>query len=222
MLTRLNKTNFLTKWKKSLGLLFLALSPLLITSCLDDDEIDYYDGPLAYVSFYHGSPETGAVTIYADGVSKPPYSTYDFKYTDYFNYGNFYTGERTLSFKNRNANNSLLDTTVTLEENQVYSFFFIDGEDADMGIVQAEDDWDSPAADKALVRLVNLSPDAPALDLYINDEETPLFDGEAFKSVTDFVEIDADLPPSPWKVPERSASLQKTLTSVLSGYIPSS
>ncbi|QDH77844.1 DUF4397 domain-containing protein [Echinicola soli] len=193
MLTRLNKINLSTKWKRSLGLILLALSPLLITSCLDDDDTEYYDGPLAYVSFYHGSPETGAVTIYADGVSKPPYSTYDFKYTDYFNYANFYTGERTLSFKNRNANNSLLDTTVSLEENQVYSFFFIDGEESDMDIVQAEDEWDSPAEDKAMVRLVNLSPDSPALNLYINDKETPTFEGEAFKSVTDFVEIDADL-----------------------------
>ncbi|WP_137401014.1 DUF4397 domain-containing protein [Echinicola rosea] len=192
MLTRLNKNNLFNKWKRSLGLFLLALSPLVITSCLDDDDTEYYDGPLAYVSFYHGSPETGAVTIYADGVSKPPYSTYDFKYTDYFNYANFYTGDRTLSFKNRNANNSLLDTAVTLEENQAYSFFFIDGEESDMGIVQAEDDWDSPEEGKALVRLVNLSPDAPELSLFINDSDTPLFQDQAFKEVTDFSEIDAD------------------------------
>ncbi|WP_230981233.1 DUF4397 domain-containing protein [Echinicola salinicaeni] len=180
-------------WKKSLGLFFLAVSPLLITSCLDDDDTDYYDGPVAYVAYYHGSPETGSVSIYADG---RVYNTNNFEYTDYFNYGRYFTGERTLSFKNRNAANSLLDTTVTLTENQAYSFFFIDAaedDDSDMGTLIAEDNWNEPNEGNAMIRLVHLSPDAPEVNLTINDSETPLFSNGAYMDVTDFEEIPAEM-----------------------------
>jgi len=190
MLTRLSKNNLFMNWKRNLGLFMLALSPLMISSCLDDnDPADI--PPVAYVAYYHGSPETGSVSIYADGRL---YNSNNFEYTDFFNYGNYYTGERTLSFKNRNAANSLLDTTVTLVENQPYTFFFIDGdEDADMGVVIAEDNWDDPEANKAMIRLAHLSPDSPEVNLFINDEETPSEANVAFKDVTDFIEIDADL-----------------------------
>lgn len=191
MLTQSNKNRLFAKWKRNLGLFLLALSPIVFTSCLNDDDVDYYDGPLAYVSYYHGSPETGSVSIYADGRL---YNSNNFEYTDYFVYGNYYTGERNLSFKNRNADNSLLDTAVTLEENQAYSFFFIDGEeDVDMGVVIAEDDWDDPEENKAMIRLAHLSPDAPEVSLFINDEETPSVANVSFKDVTDFIEIDADM-----------------------------
>ncbi|WP_460545423.1 DUF4397 domain-containing protein [Echinicola sediminis] len=178
-------------WKRNLGLVLLALSPLLISSCLNDDDVEYYDGPVAYVSYYHASPETGSVSIYADGRL---YNSNNFEYTDYFTYGNYFTGERDLSFKNRNAANSLLDTAVTLEENQPYTFFFIDGEeDSDMGVVIAEDNWEDPEENKAMVRFAHLSKDAPEVDLFINEEETPFVSNVSFKEVSDFIEIDADL-----------------------------
>ncbi|UCS93800.1 DUF4397 domain-containing protein [Echinicola marina] len=193
MLTQIMNSRLFNNWKKGLGLFFLALSPLLITSCLDDDDVDYYDGPVAYVAYYHGSPETGNVSIYADGRLD---NNNNFEYTDYFNYGRYFTGERTLSFKSGNAANSLLDTTVTLAENQAYSFFFIDAEedaDSDMGTLIAEDNWDEPSEGDAMIRLVHLSPDAPAVNLTINDSETPLFSNGTYTDITDFEEIDAEM-----------------------------
>ncbi|WP_215224483.1 DUF4397 domain-containing protein [Echinicola shivajiensis] len=192
MLTRIMNSRLFKNWKKSIGLFLLAASPLLITSCLDDDDADYYDGPVAYVAYYHGSPETGAVSIYADGRL---YNTNNFEYTDYFNYGRYFTGERELSFKSRNAANSLLDTTVTLTENQAYSFFFIDAaedDDSDMSTVVAEDNWNEPEEGNALIRLVHLSPDAPAVNLTVNESDTPLFANGTYKDVTEFEAIDAD------------------------------
>lgn len=189
MLTGVNNKKMLMNWKRTLGLFFLALSPLVITSCLDDEDAADIP-PVAYVAYYHGSPETGAVSIYADGRL---YNTNNFEYTDFFTYGNYYTGERNLSFKNKNAANSLLDTTVTLNENQPYTFFFIDGEESAMETVIAEDNWDEPSEGKAMIRLVHLSPDAPAVNLVVNDDEAATFSNQEYKNVTDFVEIDAEL-----------------------------
>ncbi|WP_157492905.1 DUF4397 domain-containing protein [Echinicola pacifica] len=194
MIKHLKMNTMPKRWLKGITLMMLAISPLFITGCLDDDDDINYDGPVAYVAFYHGSPETGAVTMYADGVSKPPYSVYPLEYTDFFNYGNFYTGDRTISFKSRNADNSLLDTAVVLEENKAYSFFLIDGEgDKDLGTVIAEDDWETPADDQALIRLVHLSPDAPAVNMTINDQEMALFSDESYQGVSTFEPIAGDL-----------------------------
>jgi hypothetical protein len=52
-----------------------------------------------------------------------------------------------------------------------------------------EDDLTAPAADKANVRFVNMSPDAGNLDLAITGQTTPLFAKTAFKGATKFVAV---------------------------------
>ncbi len=66
MLTPMKEKSMLRKWRKGLGLFLLAISPLVFTACLDDDDVQEMP-PVAYVSFYHGSPGTGALTITVDG-----------------------------------------------------------------------------------------------------------------------------------------------------------
>ncbi len=186
MLTQIKKISNFRKWKINWALLLLAMSPILISSCLDDDDVEELP-PAAYVSYYHGAPNFEAITIYADGNQ---YNTNLFEFTDYFNYYRFFTGDRDLSFRLRNTANSLLDTTVNFTENQAYSFFLTE-ENEQLETVIAEDNWESPEVTNALIRLAHLSPDAPAVNLQINDEETDLFESQSFKDVTDFVEVTA-------------------------------
>ena len=54
-----------------------------------------------------------------------------------------------------------------------------------------EDELKTPAEGKALVRLVHLSPDAPAVNLQIEGEENELFSDQEYRKVTDFKEIEA-------------------------------
>ncbi|MDN3668450.1 DUF4397 domain-containing protein [Echinicola jeungdonensis] len=186
MLTQLINIADYRKWKINWALLLLAMSPIIMSSCLDDDDVEELP-PAAYVSYYHGAPNFEAITIYADGNQ---YNTNLFEFSDYFIYSRFYTGDRDLSFRLRNTANSLLDTTVNFIENQAYSFFLTEENDQ-LQTVIAEDNWDSPENTNALVRLVHLSPDAPAVSLKINDEETDLFENQSFQDVTDFEEITA-------------------------------
>src|SRR5690606_6219069 len=53
------------------------------------------------------------------------------------------------------------------------------------------DSADSPASGKAMVRFVNLSPDAPAFDVTTGESSAPLFESQSFKQATQFREIDA-------------------------------
>ena len=171
---------------RGLGMLSLAFLPFL-SSCLDDDTNSLDPVPVAYVSFYHGSPTTSALSIEVDNKL---YNTNTFAYSTYFDYGNFYTGERTFSFKSGNAANTLLDTLVEFEPDIAYSFF-ISEEDGAFVPVIVEDELDIPAEGKAMVRLVHLSPDAAGVNLQIGGDDSNLFEDQNYQEVSDFEEIDA-------------------------------
>src|SRR5690606_16073219 len=111
-------------------------------------------------------------------------------YSTYFDYGRFYTGERNFSFKLGNAANSLLDTLVEFEADKAYSFFISEAEDGFVPVI-VEDEIESPAQGKALIRLINLSPDAPEVTLLMDEDEEAVFENQAFREISDFVEVAA-------------------------------
>src|SRR5690554_3484012 len=186
MSTQMNKNKFSAFWTRGVGILAIALLPFL-TSCLDNDDQNLEAVPVAYVSFYHGSPNISSLRIEVD---HRPYNTNAFDYSTYFDYGRFYTGDRNFSFKVGNAANSLLDTLVKFEADKAYSFFISEEEDGFLPLL-VEDDLDSPAAGKAMIRLIHLSPDAPEVTLQIGEDEEELFENQAFREVSDFVEVEA-------------------------------
>jgi hypothetical protein len=186
MSTQMNKNKFSAFWTKGVGIVAIALLPFL-TSCLDDDDKNLETVPVAYVSFYHGSPKISSLQIEVD---HRPYNTNTFDYSTYFDYGRFYTGDRNFSFKIGNAANSLLDTLVKFEADKAYSFFISEEEDGFLPLL-VEDDLDSPATGKALIRLVHLSPDAPEVTLLTGEDEEELFENQGYREVSDFVEVEA-------------------------------
>jgi hypothetical protein len=189
MSTQMNKNKFSNRWTKGVGMLGLALLPLL-TSCLDDDD-NYMDAtPVAYVSFYHGSPELSSLQIEVDHKSYPQVVSHIFDYSTYYDYGRFFTGERKFSFKAGNAANSLLDTLVKLEADKAYSFFISEEEDGFLPLI-VEDELDSPASGKALIRLIHLSPDAPEVNLQVGEDGEDLFENQGYRDLSDFEEIEA-------------------------------
>src|SRR5690606_19633776 len=54
-----------------------------------------------------------------------------------------------------------------------------------------EDELDSPASGKALVRLIHLSPDAPEVNLQIGEDDEDLFENQGYRGLSDFVEVEA-------------------------------
>lgn len=166
--------------------LFSMAIVFLLASCLDDN---FADQPVdvAYVSIYHAAPDVPDIDIIVDDrvINNQP-----FDYSSYSGYLNFYTGERKIKFSTVSNDNTIVDTTFNLKNGKVYSIFAVNT----LPHVEAllvKDSVVAPAAGKARVRFINLSPDAPAFDLTA-DDGTLLFTELAFKEASEFDEIDPD------------------------------
>lgn len=159
----------------------------IFTGCKDDegDEIDPEPIDIAYVSLYHVSPDAPPLDVIVDNnrINFNP-----FEYTEYTGYRRFFTGERELRFTPFNASNTLLETNLTLEDDSLYSIFFT-GEEDDFEALVVNDEILGQEVDGTLIRVVHVSPDAPSVDLALEDEEGPLFDNVSYRNASDFVEI---------------------------------
>jgi len=172
-------------WGKLGSILCCVVLVLLLASCLNDDD-GVQPVPVAYVSIYHESPNAPELDVIVDD---RPVSTLE--YTDYTGYLNFYTGERNFKINPLNASNALVDTTYNFEDGAFYSLFIVNNL-THVETLAVRDSASDPAEGKAKVRFINLSPDAPALDVTAGENETPLFAGQAFKQPSDFTEVNAE------------------------------
>lgn len=166
----------------------MAFASLVMASCLDDDTQATPDIPVSYVSLYNASPNAPELNILVDN---RPINNGPFEYADNTGYLRFYTGERNLKFGPYGANNVTLDTVVTLADDQVYSIFVVDNIEHAELLVLRDTSTSAPAAGKAMIRFVNLSPDADPLALKVKDAESTLTQQESFKQATPFMEVDA-------------------------------
>jgi hypothetical protein len=168
-------------------MLSVVVLVLLLTSCLDDDD-DQATNPLpvAYVSIYHESPDAPLLDI---SVDDRPVNRLEF--TDYTGYLNFYTGDRNFKINSFNATNTLVDTTMNFVDGGFYSLFIVNNL-TNVETLAVRDSSATPGSGKAKVRFINLSPDAPALDVIYGDSASALFAGQVFKTSSDFVEVDAN------------------------------
>lgn len=180
------KENFLKNYGSKLRAVVCCFALVfLLASCMDDDNGTNDPIPVAYVSIYHESPNAPGLDVLVDNrqVNR-------LEFTDYTGYLNFYTGDRNFKINSFNATNALIDTTVHLVDGGFYSVFIINSLDK-VETLTVRDSASAPADGKAMVRFINLSPDAPAVDVTANEGSSPLFRGQTFKAPSEFVEIDA-------------------------------
>jgi hypothetical protein len=173
------------KWLS--GILTGVCLVAIVSACMNDDADAITDVPIAFVSLYHGSPNAPDLDIEVDNRQ---INAYPFEYTDYTGYLRFYTGQRNLKFGPYSASNIVIDSTVTLEANKAYSIFVVD-EYNQAGIVLLNDNAPTPASGMAKFRVINLSPDAPEVELAEQGKTTALAEALAFKEASDFMDIDA-------------------------------
>jgi hypothetical protein len=155
----------------------------MVSSCNIDDDSNYYtpDTNVAYGIIANASPNSGDLFFYADenriNATASVYGTAE-------GYFRFYTGNRTLSL--RDASGTLLDsTTVDLREGNVFSAFAVNTFN-NIELVTYADTLVAPPAGYALVRFINLSPDAGTINIAgIN---------QTFASNVDFKEATAYIP----------------------------
>ena len=172
---------------KPMAILCCVALVFFLSGCLDDDTKAVDPVPVGYVSIYHASPDAPALDITVDNkrLNSEP-----FDYSDYSGYLNFFTGARDVKFSVVNAANTLLDTTLSVEEDKAYSIFVINRLSSIEALVIGDSIITVPAG-KAVVRFVQLSPDAPAIDVTENSGGTAWFTNATFKQATGFKEVDA-------------------------------
>ena len=164
-------------------MMLCAAAAIAMTSCSIDDEPDYVTYPdVAYGIVANASPNSGDLYFYADG-NKVNNSALN--YGTAMGYYNFYTGDRQLSIKNA-AGATIVSDSIALQPNEFFTAFAVNTFD-DIELVTYHDSLVYPASGHALVRFINLSPDAAPIS--VSTPSDTLTTGLEFKEATDFISV---------------------------------
>lgn len=167
----------------------IALIPIF-SSCLQTSD-PAPATPASYVSFYHGSPDTGGLDILLDGTK---INSAAFVFGNYSGYTSFAVGANKFRFTPTGSTTGLKEVTYTFENGKLYSLFIVNTL-ANLETVLVRDTATTlSSTGRSGIRLVHLAPDAPAVNIYTTGtSEKLLFGAREFKSTTDFMEIESNV-----------------------------
>lgn len=140
----------------------------------------------AQIQVTHASPDAPGVDLLVDNavVNSAPLTFPNS--TDYLTLD---AGTRNIKVNVSGTATTVIEANLTLLANQNYSVFAVNSVSMIEPLV-VQDDLTPPAAGKAHVRFLHLSPDAPTVDITLTDGTT-VFDDVSFKQITDFLPLDA-------------------------------
>lgn len=162
------------------------LTATVFSSCLKHNDADDVVTPAGLVCVINTSPDAPAQDFYLNNnkVNLNPIS-----YGRGLDYSGAYTGKRTVNFYSAGTTTLTKSDTLTVVANKYYSVYLANVA-AHPDIVVLRDTISQPAAGKSTIRLVNLSPDAPNVDLVINN--TVLAANKAYKGSSGFVPVNGN------------------------------
>jgi hypothetical protein len=163
----------------------LTLSAVMVSCTKDQDNIPA--PTVSGLNVIQASPTNEKLNFIVDNTIA---NTSDFSYTNKIGYLNLYSGSRQLSVAKKGSTTPIFGAKVAFNPQIAYSLFIIGKLDTAKFLV-LKDSASTPAAGKAKIRFVNLSPDAPALNLAIAGKNTDLFTNKMYKQYTTFETIDA-------------------------------
>ena len=99
-------------------------------------------------------------------------------------------GTRNIKINVAGTTTTVINADLPLTADEAYSVFAVDSV-SKISAVVFEDDLTPPAAGKAHVRFIHLSPDAPAVDIAVASSGAVVFGDVAFKEGTAFSPLDA-------------------------------
>lgn len=179
------KTQIMPTGRKMTWALALSVvTSLSFVSCADDD--DNVVNPDASVKVIHTIPNGGGVNFFLNGTKQNASAIGFGESTGYIAVGR---GEKTAEFKSATGDNTILTAPVDFDGGN-YSLFATGlSSNNTLTVIQAEDDLQTPAAGKARVRLVHVAPDAPSVNVLVND--SLILSNAAYKNVSGFIEVPA-------------------------------
>lgn len=143
--------------------------------------------PQARVMAIHASPDAPAVDLLVDGVVVGN----GLAFPNNTGYLNVAAGTRNVKVNVAGTSTTVIDANLPVAGGANYSVF-ASGLVASIGALVIADDLTAPAAGKAHVRFVHLSPDAPAVDVAVTGGPV-LFANKAFREYTGFTPVDAGM-----------------------------
>lgn len=166
-------------------LLLLSVLAVSLSSCLKESGRDT-GSIVSALTVIHASPNSPEFEFILDNQRVQTF-TYADRRIDYFA---AFSGARVAKvFEANKFDNVLHQATLNLQSGKYYSVFIAGKKDSLSSLV-LEDNLNRPAAGKAKIRFVHLSPDAPSLDFDLS-ADLSLASNIAFKGSTDFFEVDA-------------------------------
>jgi hypothetical protein len=163
----------------------LALPLLALTACSDDDDNPTAPATQARVMAVHASPDAPAVDLLVDNAVVGT----GLAYPNHTAYLNVTAGTRNVKVNVSGTSTSVIDANLPVTGGAIYSVFAT-GAAASIEPLVVPDDLATPAAGKAHVRFVHLSPDAPAVDVAVAGGAV-LFADQSFREYTAFTPVDA-------------------------------
>jgi hypothetical protein len=139
----------------------------------------------ASVMAIHASPDAPAVDLYVDGAKAGS----NLGFPNNTSYLSVDAGTRAVAVKVAGTSTTVLSANLPVAANTTYSVFAVDSV-AKLGALVLTDDLTSPAAGKAHVRFIHLSPNAPAVDVALAGGAV-LIPNKSFKDYTAFIPLDA-------------------------------
>ncbi len=149
----------------------LALGSLVLSGCLKDNDgvTEYPVAGLYLYNAYTGS--SGLAVRLGQNVVRDVYNPLVYKNAAYVN---AYSGNRNLIFYT-NSNNSLVDTTVTLQQGVYYTAYAYGVEDSPKLVMTKDVTIEELGENASAVRFFNLAAGTGAVSLTIGDEDSPSF-----------------------------------------------
>ena len=173
---------------KFMAMLMIALTTVFSFSACSDDEDAATPAAAAAgkLMIIHASPDAPAVDLLLDGTKLNSSAV---NYTDNTAYISAAAGTRVLKVNVAGTSTTALQASLSVVSGKNYSVFAIDSVSNLSGLV-VEDNLAAPAAGKAHVRFIHLSPNAPAVDVAV-DGGAIVFGDYIFKEASDFTPLDA-------------------------------
>jgi hypothetical protein len=166
---------------------FLSMVVLGWVSCTDPTEVIPQPTTATRIMLVNASPDVGTIDIYLNGekINASPLAFRD--NTAYVNVAR----SGTFIAEAKQGSRTLFSQTIFLQPGRSHSLF-LTGVVADTSLfyVATLDNIDTPALNKAKLRFINLSPNAPAFNV-INSDSTTLFNNAAYRTASNFIELDA-------------------------------
>jgi len=175
----------MSKFARFTSLALGLVAALAVAGCNDDDSNPTAPPSQAHVMVVHASPDAPGVDLIVDGVVAGTNLTFP-NNTPYLAVS---AGTHNVKVNVTGTSTTVINANPSLTAGADYSVFACDSVAAITPLVLT-DDLTTPAAGKAHVRFIHLSPNAPAVDVAVQAGPV-LFPNESFKDYSAFTPVDA-------------------------------